>query len=187
MHLVVGLGNPGPQYELNRHNVGFLAIDRIADRANAPSFREKFKGAFTRARLGGEDVVLLKPMTFMNLSGESVRPAMDFFKIDLEDVIVIHDELDIDPGVVRIKSAGGTAGHNGLKSIVKHCGGPGFQRIRVGIGRPPRGNPVNWVLGDFDEMDRAELPDVLDRVEEAIAAIARGGVKDAMNKLNRKG
>jgi len=184
VHLITGLGNPEPQYEGNRHNVGFMVIDRLVDRWRAPSLREKFKGEFAKASFRGEDAVLLEPMTFMNLSGESVRPAMQFFKIALGEVIVIHDELDLPFGEVRIKVGGGAAGHNGLKSIIQHGGGNGFLRVRVGIGRPRSGRPEGYVLSDFAAIERAELPDVLDRAAAAVEGILVDGAPKAMNRLH---
>lgn len=184
MHLITGLGNPGPQYEGNRHNVGFMVIDRLVDRWRAPSLRDKFKGEFTRSSFRGEEAVLLEPLTFMNLSGESVRPAMQFFKIALGEVIVIHDELDLPFGEVRIKVGGGAAGHNGLKSITQHGGGNGYLRVRVGIGRPRSGRPEGYVLSDFAAIERAELPDVLDRAAAAVEGILVDGAQKAMNRLH---
>jgi PTH1 family peptidyl-tRNA hydrolase len=148
MHLVVGLGNPGPKYSGNRHNVGFMVVDRLASRWSAAAFRDKFRAATTKAQLGADEVVLLKPQTFMNLSGESVQPAMAFYKVPLAQVLCVHDELDLEFGVLRIKAGGGTAGHNGLKSMVQHCGGNDFLRLRVGIGRP-QGRTESHVLSDF--------------------------------------
>jgi PTH1 family peptidyl-tRNA hydrolase len=184
MYLLAGLGNPGPKYEGNRHNVGFMVIDTLVDRWAAPSLREKFKGEFTKADRGGQDVVLLEPMTFMNLSGESVQPAMKFFKIAVDSVVVIHDELDLPFGEVRIKVGGGSGGHNGLKSIVQHCGGNSFVRLRIGIGRPRSGRPEGYVLSDFAAIERAELPDVLDRAAKAIEGIIKYGPEKTMNRLH---
>src|ERR1700709_534523 len=134
MLLVVGLGNPGAKYAHNRHNVGFMVVDRLAERLRAPAFREKFSGVF--ARVASPDVVLLKPLTYMNLSGESVQAAMKFFKVALKDVGVIHDEPDLAFGDDRLKVGGGTAGHNGLKSMLPHCGGDGFVPLRGAIRAP---------------------------------------------------
>ena len=181
-HLIAGLGNPGPKYAGNRHNVGFMTIDVLADRWGAPSSREKFKGFYSKVRVGERDVVLLKPMTYMNLSGESVQAAMQFFKVPLENVVCIHDELDLEFGVVRLKSGGGTAGHNGLRSMVQHAGGSDFLRCRIGIGRPPRGRTESWVLSDFGSLERAELPDVLDLAADMVESTVRDGVREAMNR-----
>ena len=181
-HLIAGLGNPGPKYAGNRHNVGFMVVDELARRWGAPSFREKFKGEFTKVAVGDDDVVLLKPMTYMNLSGESVRAAMWFFRVPLSRVLCVHDELDLDFGVVRLKVGGGTAGHNGLRSIVEHCGGPDFVRCRVGIGRPDRGRPENYVLSDFNSLERSEVATVLELAADMAEAVVRDGLRQAMNR-----
>jgi PTH1 family peptidyl-tRNA hydrolase len=180
-HLIAGLGNPGPKYVGNRHNVGFMVVDELARRWGASGFRDKFKGEFTKVAVGSDDVVLLKPMTFMNLSGEAVQAAMRFFKVPLEQVVCVHDELDLDFGVVRLKNGGGTAGHNGLRSMVEHCGGPDFGRCRMGIGRPARGRPEQHVLSDFDVLERAELVGVLDLGADMVESAVREGVGKAMN------
>ena len=181
-YLIVGLGNPGPKYAGNRHNVGFMAADELARRWSAPAYREKFKGELARVAVGDEQAVLLKPMTYMNLSGESVQAAMRFFKVPLERVICVHDELDLEYGVVRLKSGGGTAGHNGLRSMVQHCGGPDFLRCRVGIGRPRHGRPEQYVLSDFGSLERAELEDVLGLAADMVETTVREGIRAAMNQ-----
>lgn len=186
MWLVVGLGNPGPKYRGNRHNVGFMAVDRLAARASGATWKDKFKGRWAKVSLAGRDAVLLQPQTWMNLSGESVQPAMAFFKTPLSQVIVIHDELDLAFRDVRVKVGGGAAGHNGLKSIIQQCGGPDFVRVRVGIGRPPRGSTESWVLGDFDSLESAELADVLDEAALATEAVVRDGPAAAQNKFNTR-
>lgn len=182
MYLVVGLGNPGPKYASHRHNVGFMVVDLLARRWGASAFREKFRGEFVKAACGGTDVVLLKPMTFMNLSGESVRPAMDFFKVPLERVLVVHDELDLPFGTCRIKVGGGAAGHNGLKSVTRHAGGNGYLRLRVGIDRPRGQRPEGYVLSDFSAAERAELPDLLDRTASMVESVVADGPAKAMNR-----
>ena len=180
-HLIAGLGNPGPKYAGNRHNVGFMVVDELARRWGASSFRDKFKGEFTKVAVGDHDVVLLKPMTYMNLSGESVQAAMRFFKVPTEQVLCVHDELDLEFGVVRLKTGGGTAGHNGLRSMVEHCG-PGFVRCRVGIGRPQRGRPESYVLSDFDSLERVELGAVLELAADMAETTVREGPKKSMNR-----
>lgn len=186
MRLVVGLGNPGPKYEGHRHNVGFMVMDRWAERLNAGPFREKFQGQFAKTTFADDDVVLLKPMTYMNLSGESVQKAMQFFKVDLKDVVVVHDELDLPFATCRIKLGGGTAGHNGLKSIVKHGGGDGFVRLRVGIDRPRSGKVEGYVLSDFNSSERAELDDVVDHAIKGVEETLKQGAKGAMNRYNAR-
>jgi len=180
-HLIAGLGNPGPKYAGNRHNVGFMVVDALSRRWGAPSFRDKFSGEFTKVVLAGQDVVLLKPMTYMNLSGESVLAAMRFFKVPLDHVLTVHDELDLSFGVVRLKVGGGTAGHNGLRSMVEHGGGPDFDRCRVGIGRPEHGRPENYVLSDFNSLERAQLGDVLELAADLVETAVREGTRAAMN------
>lgn len=185
MWLVVGLGNPGSQYARNRHNVGFRALDLVASRWSAGPMKDKFSGLWTKASFAGEDLVLLAPQTYMNLSGESVQKAMAFFKVPLGNVLVMHDELDLPWKDVRIKLGGGHAGNNGIRSIMQHCGAD-FVRVRIGIGKPPRGTTESWVLGDFDAMESAELPDVLSAAALAAEAVIQLGVAAAMNKVHGK-
>lgn len=151
MRLVVGLGNPGSEYAGTRHNVGFMVADGIQEAFGLPSFTKKFKGLASKGRVAGEDVVVLKPQTYMNLSGESVQAAMAFFKLKPADVLVIHDELDVAPGMLKFKVGGGDAGHNGLKSITQALGTPDYARLRFGIGRPVHKSQVSdYVLHAFD-------------------------------------
>ncbi len=184
MKLVVGLGNPGKQYSGNRHNVGFMVVDELARRWSADPFREKFKAELSRARRGSDEAILLKPLTFMNLSGESVQKALAFYKLGLPDLIVIHDELDLPFGAVRVKVGGGLAGHNGLKSIVQHAAGPDFVRVRVGVGRPPQ-KGADHVLSDFSKLECSELSGVLERASLAVSDILDRGVSAAMNLHNQ--
>jgi PTH1 family peptidyl-tRNA hydrolase len=184
MFLVAGLGNPGPEYEKNRHNVGFMVVDSLAERWKAGALRDKFRGRFVKTAHRGVDVVLLEPLTYMNLSGESVQKAMAFFKVPLERVIVVHDELDLPFGQVRIKVGGGAAGHNGIKSVTQVCGGPAFLRIRVGIDGERRGGGEDYVLSDFSAAERAELPDVLDLAARCVEGIVTDGAEKAMNRLH---
>ncbi len=180
--LVVGLGNPGPKYEQHRHNVGFMVIDDLRRRANVPEFREKFSGAFAK----GDRFSLLKPMTFMNASGDAVQPCAAFLKASPGEVVVVHDELDLPFGTLRIKQGGGHAGHNGLRSIIARLGAD-FVRIRFGVGRPPpdfRGDVAAFVLSAFDASERARLGGLVSRAAEMVEAIAEGGVATAMNRLN---
>lgn len=181
-HLIVGLGNPGPKYAANRHNVGFMAVDELRRRWGAPDYRQKFKADLTQVVVGEDQVLLLKPMTYMNLSGESVQAAMRFFKVPLDRVVCVHDELDLEFGVVRLKVGGGTAGHNGLRSLVQHCGGPDFVRCRVGIGRPARARPEQYVLSDFSSLERAELGLVLDLAADMVQSVVSEGPREAMNR-----
>lgn len=187
MYLVTGLGNPGPKYERNRHNVGFMVLERFAQQHHAPAFRERFSGRFSKLAISGEDVLLLEPTTYMNLSGRAVQQAMHFFKVGLSRLITVHDELDLPFGTVRIKTGGGTAGHRGIASLVECCGGADFCRLRVGIGRPPQGVAVeSYVLHDFSSQESAELPDVLERASAALTDVVIRGTRAAMNLHNQK-
>jgi len=159
-----------------------MVVDELARRWGAPSFRDKFKGEFAKVAVGDDDVVLLKPMTYMNLSGEAVQAAMQFFKVPLGRVLCVHDELDLEFGVVRLKIGGGTAGHNGLRSMVEHCGGPDFARCRIGIGRPDRGRPEHYVLSDFNSLERVELGMVLELAADTAETAVREGARQAMNR-----
>ena len=189
MLLVVGLGNPGREYASHRHNVGFMAVDELARICRADAFRDKFSGEYAKGRIGDEDVVLLKPMTYMNESGRSVQPAMAFFKVPPKGLIVLHDELDLPFGDVRLKLGGGHAGHNGLRSILAHAGAGDFGRVRIGVGRPPpgfRGEVADYVLSSFDSVERASLPDVLKRATAAVLDVAARGFDAAMNTRNTR-
>ena len=185
MHLIVGLGNPGKKYERNRHNVGFMVAERFARARALPDFREKFSGLFAK----GDAITVLAPQTFMNLSGDSVQPAAAFLKVEPGRIVVVHDELDLPWKDVRLKVGGGHAGHNGLRSIIARLGTPEFVRVRVGVGRPPpgfRGDVADWVLSDFDAIERAELPDVVDRACAAVEKVVAEGAAAAMNAVNTK-
>ncbi len=174
MKLFVGLGNPGPKYAGNRHNIGYMAVDRIAvDHAFSP-WRAKFQGVMCEGRLGREKVVLLKPETFMNLSGQSVGAAMRFFKLEPDDVTVFHDELDLAPGKVRLKQGGGHAGHNGLRSLHAHIG-EGYHRVRLGIGHPGHKDRVSpYVLSDFAKADADWLDDLMRGISDGAPHLAEG-------------
>ena len=182
MFLIAGLGNPGVKYAGHRHNVGFMVADALADRCAAAGFRDKFEGQFVKAHAGQDDVVILKPMTFMNLSGQSVQAAMRFFKVPVERLLVVHDELDLPFGELRLKNGGGTAGHNGLKSIVAHAGGNGFLRLRVGVGRPAHGRADSHVLSDFNAEERERLADVTGAAVDFVLDVLSLGPIDAMNR-----
>lgn len=174
MKLFVGLGNPGGQYAGNRHNIGFMALDRIAAEHGFGPWSSKFKGLIAEGRLGGERVLLLKPQTFMNLSGEAVRAAAAFYKIDPAGITVFHDELDLAPGKLRLKQGGGHAGHNGLRSIIQHLG-DGFARVRLGIGHPGRKELVSgYVLHDFAKADAEWLEDLMRGISDGAPDLARG-------------
>lgn len=181
---MVGLGNPGAKYAHTRHNVGFMVVERLAEQLKAGAFREKFSGLFTRVTK--PDVVLFKPMTFMNLSGEAVQQAMQFFKLELRDLLVVYDELDLPFGESRLKLGGGAAGHNGIKSLLQHCGGDGFVRLRVGIGKPRHGDASPHVLGDFSAAERASLEDVLQQAALGVHQVIDQGIAKAMNAFNTR-
>ncbi|MGH1455551.1 MAG: aminoacyl-tRNA hydrolase [Alphaproteobacteria bacterium] len=177
MWLFVGLGNPGSKHEKNRHNIGFMAMDSIASEYPAFSaFKNKFQGEISEGRLGNQKILLLKPQTYMNNSGQSVVKASQFYKIDPDKIIVFHDELDIPASEIRVKQGGGNAGHNGLKSIQSHLGTADFWRVRMGIGRPPHkeASVSNFVLDDFSKVER----DWLDRYLELAGDNADLIVKD---------
>ncbi|WP_102958852.1 aminoacyl-tRNA hydrolase [Mangrovicella endophytica] len=174
MLLIAGLGNPGPSYAGNRHNIGFMALDRIAKDASFSAWTKKFSGEIAEGQIAGEKVLLLKPLTFMNLSGQSVGEAARFYKLEPGQVVVIHDELDLAPGKVRVKTGGGHGGHNGLKSIDAHIG-KDYRRVRLGIGHPGSKERVNpHVLSDFAKADRDWVDGLLDAVSRNIDAIAKG-------------
>lgn len=171
MKLLVGLGNPGAKYAQNRHNIGFMAMDRIADDNGFGGWRNKFQGQISEGRIGSQKVLLLKPETFMNLSGQSVGEAMRFHKLTPDDIIVFHDEIDLAPAKVRLKQSGGHAGHNGLRSIHGHIG-PDYARVRMGVGHPGHKDAVaGYVLRDFAKADQDWLDDVLRGVCDGIGAL----------------
>lgn len=185
--LLVGLGNPGPRYARHRHNVGF----RVAEawlQSNDPlaGWRDKWDAKLAIATLRHGRCVVLEPQTFMNRSGKSVVAAAGFYRVQPERIIVVHDELDFEFGRIGVKAGGGHGGHNGLRDIVELLGVRDFLRIRVGIGRPARGDATSWVLSDFDAVDEARLDDVVDRAVEAITAIMKDGVDEAQNRFNRE-
>ncbi|MGE0211022.1 MAG: aminoacyl-tRNA hydrolase [Parvibaculaceae bacterium] len=186
MILIAGLGNPGPRYAANRHNIGFMALDEIARRHGLPSWRKRFQGEAVEGVLGSERAVLLKPMTFMNESGRAVGEAMRYLKLEPADVVVLHDELDLVPGKVRAKTGGGAAGHNGLRSITAHIG-PDYHRLRLGVGRPQaREAGQYYVLSDFHKLDREWLEPMLDALAEYAPLIAARDFARLQNKVHLK-
>ncbi len=189
--LIVGLGNPGPEYSGNRHNAGFFVVDLLADR-----MRSKFKAHKGRADVveghlggsGGTRVILAKPKAYMNESGGPVAGLLRYFSVDLEHLIVVHDELDIPAGEVRLKRGGGEGGHNGLRSISASLGTRDYQRVRVGIGRPPgRMDPADFVLRDFSGPERAELPFTLDTASDAVESLLEVGLLDSQQRFHAPG
>jgi PTH1 family peptidyl-tRNA hydrolase len=184
MKLFVGLGNPGAKYAGNRHNIGYMAVDRIAADHGFGPWRSKFQGVISEGRLGREKVILLKPETFMNLSGQSVGEAMRFHKLEPADVIVFHDELDLAPGKCRLKTGGGHAGHNGLRSIHAHIG-EAYDRVRLGIGHPGDKNRVaGYVLSDFAKAEANWLDDLLRGISDGAAALADGEGAKFLNAVS---
>lgn len=173
MYLLVGLGNPGPKYASNRHNIGFMAVDEIARQHNFSPWRRKFQGEVCEGQIGRHKALLLKPTTYMNESGRSVAEACRFYKIDAKDVFVYHDELDLAPGKVKAKLGGGVAGHNGLRSTGAHIGND-FHRVRLGIGHPGRERVTQWVLGDFAKADRDWLEPVIDTLAKTAPSLLAG-------------
>ena len=183
MRLFVGLGNPGAKYAGNRHNIGFMALDRIASDHGFGPWKKAFHGLAAEGRLGGDKVLLLKPETFMNLSGQAVQAALAFHKLALADVTVFHDELDLAPGKCRVKQGGGHAGHNGLRSIHQHLG-PDYARVRLGIGHPGHKDAVAaYVLHDFAKADQDWLDDLLRGISDGAPALAEGDAARFMNAV----
>ena len=186
-HIVVGLGNIGKQYEKTRHNAGFLAIDRIAERCGVKIDRVKFHATVSEANLGGSRVLLMKPTTLMNNSGVAIGEAAAFYKIPAENVIVLHDEISFDPGIIRIRRKGSAGGHNGLKSIIAHLSSEDFPRIKIGVGKKPSPeyDLVDFVLGKFPEADLKTIEGRFDDIADAVEDMIRGNIDGAMNKYSK--
>ena len=184
MRLFVGLGNPGSRYAKNRHNVGFMVVDEVARAHGAAPWRRRFQGEATEAIVGGERVLLLKPQTYMNESGRSVAEAQRFFKLELSDVVVFHDELDLAPAKVRVKLGGGNAGHNGLRSITAQCGND-YRRVRIGIGHPGDKDLVHaYVLSDFARSEEPWVEDLCRACADAAPVLAKGDDATFQNKVH---
>ena len=190
MKLIVGLGNPGREYERNRHNIGFMVVEALLPRARAELNQEKFAAKVGQGTLAGERVLFVEPQTFMNLSGRSVAEAARFYKVAVEDVLVIHDELDLPFGRLQLKAGGGSGGHNGLKSTVSSLGDEGFIRLRFGIGKPEGPNArervSGYVLSGFDDGERRQLEELIGRSVDMVETWIREGLSVAMNRFNRK-
>ncbi len=193
MKIIAGLGNPGVKYETTRHNAGFLALDRMVEAWKASGPSNKAQSEVYQAIVGGEKVILMKPQTFMNESGKAVGELFRLYKCEPKDLLVIHDEIDLPPLTLRLKTGGGTGGNNGLKSIDAHLGGlaTGYHRIRIGVGHPARIpgkamiQPADWVLGQFSDEELGGLDPLLDRVVQAAEMILRGEIGPAMTEFNR--
>jgi len=183
--LVVGLGNPGAQYAANRHNCGFLTADVLAGRMGAGFTRQRTRAMVATGRLSGVLVTLAEPLSFMNLSGGPVAALRSYYKIPVERIVVVHDELDLPFGVLRLKQGGGDGGHNGLRSVTAALGTRDYLRVRIGIGRPPgRMDPADYVLRDFSPAERRVLPDVLERSADAVESILSRGLAAAQNEFH---
>ena len=183
MFLIIGLGNPGKEYEDTRHNVGFKVVDNIAKEYNIEINRQKFKGTYGEGFIEGEKVMLLKPTTFMNLSGESVREVVDFYNLDNNEILVIYDDISLEIGTLRIREKGSAGGHNGIKSIIAHLGSDVFPRIKVGVGQPDI-NLVKYVLGKFTKEEVAILSESIQASTKATREIIKSDIKTAMNQFN---
>lgn len=191
-YLIVGLGNPGSRYALTRHNAGFLALDHFARGQGCSLSSSRWQGEYGRMRLAGCTVLLLKPQTYMNRSGTCVRRFADYFRIRRERILVLHDDLDLPAGRIKVVARGGAGGHNGVRSLIQHLGGSDFARIKIGIGRPSAGEgscdmPVeHWVLSRFSAQELAVLEDNLARTDRAIQLFIEQGIDACMNEINRK-
>ena len=185
-YIVVGLGNPGIQYEGSRHNAGFITIEALERKLGFSCDRHKFKAKVGNTVIGGKNCLVMKPETFMNLSGDAVEEAMNFYKIPLENIIVIFDDISLEPGQLRIRRKGSAGGHNGIKSIIAQCDGENFPRIKLGVGKKP--NPdydlAKWVLGRFSEEDRKKIDDAAARACDALELMVQDKIDEAMSKFN---
>ena len=185
MYLIVGLGNPEEEYARTRHNMGFDVINEISKEYNIPVEKSKFKGLYGSGMIGAEKVVLLKPQTFMNLSGESVREIMDFYKISAENIIVIYDDIDITVGNIRVRKSGSAGTHNGMKSVIQNVNTSVFSRVRVGIGKPDENiDMINYVIGHVTKEEHTILEKGIEKAKEAVVEIIKNGVDKAMNEYN---
>ena len=185
MYLIIGLGNPEEEYSKTRHNMGFNAINKIAEQYGIKVNKSKFQGLYELAIIEGQKVMLIKPQTYMNLSGECIKQFVDFYKIPKEEILVIYDDMDIEPGKIKIRKKGGAGGHNGMKSIIQMLGTEEFARIRTGIGRPKHsGDDINYVIGAIPEEEIPKLEEGVEKAKEAVIEILSNGIDSAMNKLN---
>lgn len=187
MYIIAGLGNPTKEYDKTRHNVGFSAIDALADQYHIDVSEKKHKALCGRGAIEGQKVVLMKPQTFMNLSGESIRAAVDFYKVDPEDIIIIYDDISLEPGQLRIRLKGSAGGHNGIKNIIAHLGTQEFPRIKVGIGaKPPRMDLADYVLSRFSQGEQKLMDDAFKEAADAAVMMMTDGAERAMNHFNTK-
>ena len=187
MKIVAGLGNPGSEYEKTKHNVGFMFVDALADKLGVTDWKDKFDAKIGEARIGAEKVLLVKPQTYMNESGQAIGPLMNFYKLDAEDLIVVHDDMDIPAGTIRIRKKGSAGGHNGIKSVLAHVGDEHFARVRIGIGRPmPGWTVVNHVLAPFVPEDVPKIDEAIKYLVPAVECMVTDDVDKAMNQYNPK-
>lgn len=187
MILIAGLGNPGKEYENTRHNAGFMVLDALADKLGADVSEKKHKALCGKAVIGGQKVILLKPQTYMNSSGESIRAAADYYKVAPEDILVIYDDISLAPGQLRIRAKGSAGGHNGIKSIIAHLGTEVFPRVKVGVGQKPRQYDLaDYVLGHFSGEERERMAEGYRHAAEAVKYMVTDRVDEAMNEYNRK-
>ncbi len=187
MILIAGLGNPGEEYENTRHNAGFLVLDTLAQKLGADLSERKHRALCGKAVIGGQKVILLKPQTYMNSSGESIRAAADYYKVPPEDILVVYDDISLAPGQLRIRAKGSAGGHNGIKSIIAHLGTQEFPRVKVGIGeKPPRMDLADYVLGHFSSGEKKIMEEAAKEAADAICEIVNVGIEQAMNDHNRR-
>ncbi|NLG33075.1 MAG: aminoacyl-tRNA hydrolase [Syntrophomonadaceae bacterium] len=183
MKVIVGLGNPGRKYSDTRHNIGYRVLEEIARRSSIEKEESRFDAIIGHIRIGGEKTLLVKPLTYMNLSGKAVQPLMRWFKLDLTDLIVIYDDMDLPPGTLRLRAQGGSGGHKGMASIIERLGSQEFARIRIGIGRPDN-EAIDWVLGKFSPTEKKLMEEVIGQVAVAVECWVKQGIDRAMNEYN---
>ncbi|MGM7724474.1 aminoacyl-tRNA hydrolase [uncultured Metabacillus sp.] len=185
MKLIIGLGNPGKQYEQTRHNVGFMVVDKLSKELSIPLDRHKFNGLYGMGHISGEKIILLKPLTYMNLSGECIRPLMDYYDIDHNEIVVIYDDLDLPVGRIRLRTKGSAGGHNGIKSMILHLATQEFNRIRIGIDRPTNGMKItDYVLGRFTDEETQGINEAIDRSANACERWLSTSFTQIMNEFN---
>jgi PTH1 family peptidyl-tRNA hydrolase len=184
MKIIVGLGNPGKKYSQTRHNIGFRVIEKLAGRYQVEREISKFDGIIAQLRINSERVLLVKPLTFMNLSGRTVQPVVNFYKIELDDLMVVYDDMDLMPGKLRIRPGGGTGGHKGLASVTSHLNSTNFPRMRIGIGRPPD-DTIDWVLGRFSSEEEILMQEIRNKAADALETWIKDGLDKAMNIFNQ--
>lgn len=188
MYIIAGLGNPKKEYDNTRHNIGFATIDALADKYNINVMDVKHKAIIGKGIINGQKVILAKPLTFMNLSGESIRQLVDYYKVDPEsELVIISDDISLPPGLIRVRKKGSAGGHNGLKNIIQHLGTEGFQRIRIGVGEKPKGYDLaDYVLGHFSKEEQPLMKEGTDKAIGALEMILGGDIDGAMNEYNKK-